>query len=233
MTEQQDPSAVPDRERRGLSFIQPRETLRTIKARNATHTSTVGWLRLALPLLALTLLISLIIWPMIRPDKIKSTIIKNIPDLVIDNLHYTGLDSKNEPYSLSSVKATRPSGLQNIYDLEKPEAEITLASGAWLAVKALQGRFDQGTKQLWLGGNVEIFHNNGYQFTSNEIQVNLNENYAWGEKPVLIQGDFGVIHGQGFRLLDSGHTMIINGPAHASLYLRATPSSDKPAESKQ
>jgi len=233
MTEQDEAPPIADRDNRTLSFIQPRETARVVKARSARHSYAVTWLRRALPLLAMFLLISLILWPIFRPDKIKSIIVKNIPDLVIDNLYFTGLDSKNQPYSLRSAKATRPSGLPNIYDLDKPEGEITLTNGTWVSGKAVLGRYNQDTRQLWLGGDVEIFQDKGYQFTTEETQVNLNENYAWGEKPVLIQGDFGIIRGQGFRLLDSGHVMIIKGPAHATLYLRSTASSDKPAVSKQ
>ena len=219
-----------DPDQQPLSFIQPRETRRVVRARNNRHTTAVGWLRIGLPVLAGVLLVSLILWPMIRPVKIKSAIMKNIPDLVIDNLHFTGLDSKNEPYSMTALKATRPSGEQNIYDLEKPEAEITLANGAWVDGKAHYGRYDQDARKLWLGGDVELFHDKGYHFVSEETQVNLNENYAWGEKPVLIQGDFGIIRGTGFRLLDSGHIMIVTGPATAVLNLRSDPSSDKPRQ---
>ena len=196
-----------DPDQQPLSFIQPRETRRVVRARNNRHTTAVGWLRIGLPVLAGVLLVSLILWPMIRPVKIKSAIMKNIPDLVIDNLHFTGLDSKNEPYSMTALKATRPSGEQNNY-----------------------GRYDQDARKLWLGGDVELFHDKGYHFVSEETQVNLNENYAWGEKPVLIQGDFGIIRGTGFRLLDSGHIMIVTGPATAVLNLRSDPSSDKPRQ---
>jgi len=209
-----------------LSFIQPRDTKRTEKARRPKRVG--NFLRVALPAVALLVLIALIIWPVLRPNTISKTVVANIPDLVVKNLHFTGLDSKNEAYSVSAVKATRPKGLNNIYDLDKPEGELTLTGGAWLAVKSQLGRYDQDTHKLWLGGNVQVFHDQGYQFTSDEAQVDLNENYAWGEKPVLIQGNFGEIRGQGFRLLDSGHVMIVKGPAHAVLSLHSQVSPDKP-----
>jgi lipopolysaccharide export system protein LptC len=209
-----------------LSFIQPRDTKRTLKARRTPRIA--NFLRIAFPAVALLLLLALIVWPVLRPNKIKTAIMKNIPDLVVDNLHYTGLDSKNEPYSIYAVKATRPQGVNNIYDLDKPEGEMTLTSGAWIAVKSLYGRYDQDTRKLWLGGDVQVFHDKGYQFTSDEAQVDLNEDVAWGEKPVLIQGDFGEIRGQGFKLLDGGHTMIVKGPAQAHLTLHGGGDSGKP-----
>jgi lipopolysaccharide export system protein LptC len=213
---------------RHLSFIQPKETRRAIRARGGWHTRLVGQLRLWLPLAAVLMLGLLLLWPVIWPHMTRAALLKNIPDLVIQNLHYTGLDTKNEPYSLDAVKAKRPAGLPNIYDLDKPEGEITLANGVWVDGKADYGRFDQTTRKLWLGGNVQLFQDKGYQFTTDEAQADLNNNFAWGEKPVLIQGDFGEIRGQGFRLLDGGNVMVVNGPAKAILSLRPASASDKP-----
>jgi lipopolysaccharide export system protein LptC len=211
-----------------LNFLRPRETERLKKARGPRR--VVGGLRLVLPLTSLLVLFVLVLWPAIDPNKITRAILKNAPDLVIDNLHFNGLDSKNQPYSIGAAKATRPAGVQNIFDLEKPEGEITLDTGAWISGKAQYGRFDHDKHKLWLGGDVQLFHDKGYQFTSDEAQIDLNENYAWGEKPVLIQGDFGEIRGQGFRLLDNGHTMIITGPASALLNLHSGGGSDKPPQ---
>lgn len=219
-------STEPTEKKPSLSFIKPTETKRSIKARRPPRVA--NFLRIALPGIALVVLIALVVWPVIRPNRLAKTIMKNIPDLVVENLHYTGLDSKNQPYSVSASKATRPKGSANIYDLDKPEGELTLTSGNWLAVKSQIGRYDQDTRKLWLGGNVQVFHDKGYQFTSDEAQVDLNDDFAWGEKPVLIQGGFGEIRGQGFRLLDGGHTMIVKGPATAKLNLHRDDSSDKP-----
>jgi lipopolysaccharide export system protein LptC len=166
---------------------------------------------------------------MMSPEKIAAVAMKNIPDLVIDNLHFTGLDSKNEPYSLIAGRATRPGDLKDIYDFDKPQGEITLTNGAWVSGKADYGRYNQDTRRLWLGGNVQLFQDKGYQFTTDEAQVDLNEDNAWGVGPVLIQGGFGVIRGQGFRLIDSGKVMVVTGPAHASLDLHSNSTSDKPA----
>jgi lipopolysaccharide export system protein LptC len=165
---------------------------------------------------------------MIAPNFTMKDVAKNIPDLVIDNLHYTGADDKNEPYSLRALQATRPSGLHGIYDLTQPEGEITLQSGAWLDSKADYGRYDEIGKKLWLGGNVRIFRDNGYQVTTDEAQVNLDTDDAWGDKPTLIQGGFGTIRGQGFRFLDSGHTIVIQGPAKAVLSLHGGGGSGRP-----
>jgi lipopolysaccharide export system protein LptC len=213
-----------------LGFLRPRDTARAARARGP-HRATAR-LRIILPVTAMILLLGLIVWPALNAKKILTKALKNVPDLVIKDLNYTGLDSKNQPYSIEAAKATRPSGEKNIYDLEQPQGEITLQEGAWVAAKALYGRLDQDTHHLWLGGDVQLFHDKGYQFTTDEVQADLNDRYAWGEKPVLIQGGFGEIRGSGFRLLDSGNVMVVNGPAKALLNLHGGDASDRPATKK-
>jgi lipopolysaccharide export system protein LptC len=229
MNEKSNPTDAAEKDSRPLSFMQARTSQRAARARAPRTTMIVAKLRIALPLLALLLLIVLVVWPLIDPNKLKSAVIKNIPDLVVEDLHFTGLDSKNQPYSMTALRATRPSGLANIYDLDKPKAEITLQNGAWISGMAQYGRYDQETRRLWLGGDVQLFHDKGYQFTTDEAQIDIDESDAWGEKPVLIQGGFGEIRGQGFRALDSGSTFVVKGPAKAILNLHSTPASDKPA----
>lgn len=211
-----------------LDFIRPRETKRILRAREGRMASFVRRLRVWLPLLAGAVLLMLFLWPALLPNFTMMDIAKNVPDLVIDNLHYTGMDNKNQPYSLLAAQATRPAALQGIYDLTKPEGEITLQNGSWMDGKADYGRYDEIGKKLWLGGNVQLFRDNGYEVTTDEAQVNLNSDDAWGDKAVLIQGGFGTIRGVGFRFLDSGHTVIIQGPAKAILSLHPAPASDKP-----
>ena len=215
-----------------LDFIRPRETARIQRAREGRMARFVWRLRIGLPVLAGAVLLLLFLWPSLLPNFRISDIAKNVPDLVIDNLHYTGVDDKNEPYSVQAAQATRPTALHGIYDLVKPEGEITLQNGAWLDGKADNGRYDENAKKLWLGGNVRIFHDKGYQITTDEARINLNTSDAWGEKDVLIQGPFGTLRGVGFRFLDSGKTVIIKGPAKAILSLHGRPASDKPDAEK-
>jgi len=189
----------------------------------------VRQLRLWLPLSALVVLLLLFIWPHILPNFEMMDVAKNIPDLVVDNLHYTGVDGKNLPYSLMAAQATKPSNLKGIYDLIKPEGDITLSDGSWLDCRAAYGRYDEAGKKLWLGGNVQIFRNDGLQVTSDDVQINLNTHDIWSDKNVEIQWDEGNIQGKGFRFLNSGETIVIQGPARAILSLQARENSDKPS----
>ncbi len=194
---------------------------------SARHNRAVGVLRWVLPALAFLGLALLVAWPMVGAQKLKAVIAANIPNLVVENLRLKGLDGKNQPYSLTAARALQVENLKNVIELESPKGDITLAEGAWIAGEALTGRYDQTKKSLWLGGNVHIFHDHGYQFSTNEAHIDLNENTAWGGKPVTIQGPFGEIQGQGFTVTDKGNTIVITGPAKASLQLQGGKPSDK------
>ena len=216
---------------RAPSVFRPRDTRRAV-AQSFVYSRVVGVLRWALPLAVSLGLVALVAWPMIGAEKMKAVVAEAIPNLVVENLHLMGLDAKNQPYSLTAAKALQAANVKNLIDLEKPQGDITLSSGAWLAGKAQYGRFDQSNKQLWLGGDVQLFHDQGFQFTTNEAQVDLSQNLAWGEQPVLIQGAFGEIRGQGFRVLDEGNVIVIKGHAEARLNLQATPASGTPLAAK-
>lgn len=210
-----------------LDFIRPRMTKRIRHARRGRLSGFIRRLRVWLPLLAVGILALLFLWPALLPTFRMEDIAKNIPDLVVDNLNYTGVDSKNQPYSIIAAQATKPSGLDGIYVLTKPEGEITLKNGVWIDSKADDGRYDKAKERLHLTGNVRIFHSRGYQLTTPEIHINLKNSDAWGDKGVLLQGLIGTIEGKGFRFSESGSLVVISGPAKAILRLQSRPVSGK------
>ena len=224
----QDAQDQGDRPASSLGFIKPRDT-RRVAARSGANSRAVGVLRWVLPLMALLILGLLILLPMLRVDKLALTVAQNIPNLVVENLRLTGMDASNQPYSLNAARALKVATVPDMVDLESPSGEMTLNSGAWLSGRAQHGRYDQKKQRLWLGGEVQLFHDEGYQFNTSEAQVNLENNTAWGDQPVLIQGGFGEITGQGFRVLEKGTVIIILGKARALLNLRADEGSDKPS----
>lgn len=219
---------TPAKKENRLSRLHLRDT-KLNSMRGEAYTKLVGLLRWALPFFVFAGLASLIIWPMIRAHKLSSMIVERVPNLMVDKLHLTGIDAQSHPYSLTAKRAFQAGreNSQSLVDLELPEAEISLKDGVWLAGKAAQGRLDQASKKLWLGGEVEFFHDEGYRFLSDEANIDWAQSLAWGEKPVLIQGSFGEIRGQGFRVLDGGKTLIVIGPATARLDLQPSTGSGK------
>jgi len=207
--------------------LLPRDT-RGVRARSARYSHTVGFLRWFLPLSIVVALGALFIWPTIGENAISLTVTDSVPNLMVERLNLNGLDAKNQPYTLTAARALQDTREKNLVHLENPKGELALDQGAWLAAQADQGLLNQQKKKLWLGGHVEIFHDKGYRLSSEGLNVDFDKNLAWGEQPVVIQGNFGVVKGAGFRVLDKGDTLIITGPATAMLRLQSDKGSGKP-----
>jgi lipopolysaccharide export system protein LptC len=218
MSKSHSPLLAADKSGRGFS-LRPKDTARLL-ARSGHHSRRVGLLRWLLPTLAALILALLVLWPIMNNSKIVQTAAATIPNLVIDNLHFTGVDKDNQPYSVVARLATQVPNAKGVIDLDQPQAEVTLQDGAWLSGKARQGRFDQQGNRLWLGGDVEFFHDGGYQVQTDEAQFDIKNNLAWGEKPVLIHGGFGTIQGDAFHMLDRGKVVVITGHARAVLNMQ-------------
>jgi len=157
---------------------------------------------------------------LVTSDKILTKVLKEVPDIVIENLNLTDSDSKKSALLNLGRQATRPNGTQNIFDLERPQAKSPCRKvPGWLPNPFTAAMTRIKTCCGW--GDVQIFHDKGFQFTTDELQADMNDHTAWGEKPVLIQGGFGEIRGKGFRLLDGGKVIVVNGPGTALLNLHA------------
>ncbi|MFA6279369.1 MAG: LPS export ABC transporter periplasmic protein LptC [Bdellovibrionales bacterium] len=222
------PPAEPSEEKRDtLATLRPRDTSRA-KADSQGYSRFVGLLRWVLPVTVLLGIVLLLLWPMWNSNIVSLTVVDNVPNLMVEKLNLNGLDAKSHPYTLTADRALQAATSKNLIDLEGPKGELALDNGAWLDGRADRGCLDQNTKQLWLGGNVEFFHDKGYRFSSSEMNVDMPKGLAWGTQPVVINGNFGVIRGAGFRALDSGRTIVVTGPATATLDLQERPRSDKP-----
>ena len=209
-----------------LGSLRPRDTAQA-RAHSARYSRIVDYLRWVLPVLVVLGLGALIAWPMWESGHVSAVMVDSVPNLMIEKLNLTGTDERNQAYSLTADRALQAANTRNLVDLEKPRGELSLQSGAWVAGQADRGRVDQATKKLWLGGNVELFHDEGYRFFSQEMNVDLPKSTAWGDQPVVIQSTFGTIEGAGFRLLSGGQTVIVTGPARAKLDLQRLSRSGK------
>lgn len=214
-----------------LGNIRLRDT-QAAAAQSAAYSRNVSRLRWVLPGIALLAVLTLIIWPYWQAHQISVTMVDSVPNLMIENLNLTGLDTKNQPYAVTATRALQAQNNKDIIGLENPVGKITLEDGAIVKGKALKGRLTESQKKLWLGGDVVLTHNEGYRFLSEEMYLDMIKSTAWGNQPVVIEGNFGQASGQGFTLHKAGEKMIIKGPAKARIRmdqgLHPSAKADKP-----
>jgi lipopolysaccharide export system protein LptC len=212
--------------RRRLAGLGPRHGGATIRV-NARYTVFVALMRYALPLVALALFILVVVWPMLTgtEEGFRLTFATADQDesgaLMMTNARYVGVDNKDQSYTVTAELATQPAPDSNIIVLDRPQADIRLADGGWLALSAKHGVYYRDKDILDLEGEVNGFSDLGYEFRTESARIDLVKGEASGKQPVEGQGPLGVLAAQGFRVLGEGATFHFNGPVKLVVFTGA------------
>lgn len=180
----------------------------------------VTLLRVTLPLAALLLAALVIVWPKLQNHERSgfklapsSTDSKEVEQLTMVKPRFVGLDSKQQPYTVTAFSATQDHPGADIIRLDHPQADITLDGGAWATVTALSGNYAQKDQILDLKGDINVFHDSGYEFHTEQAELDLAHNTIDGNVPVTGHGPGGTIDAVGFTIIDRGQTVLFHGPA--------------------
>lgn len=177
----------------------------------------VGLMKYLLPALATGLLLLVVVWPQLRLDgsrfrvKVSDIALDRADSLTMLNARFEGVDSKNQPYTLTADQATQLGESQGLIRLDLPKGDIALADGAWLALDAREGHYDREAEVLDLVGGVTLVHDRGFEIQTQSAKLNLKAGIAEGFDPVHGQGPAGTLDAEGFRVIDRGDTIIFTG----------------------
>lgn len=191
----------------------------------------VSTMKYLLPGLAFAMLVLVAVWPRLGPeeDSFRIDIAAVGPaggaKPQVLNPRLQGTDSEKRPFQITADLGSRSktdTGSE-VYDLTNPKADIVLSDGSWIALNADDGLFDSDSSILFLTGNVNLFHDEGYEFQTTAARVNLETSTASGDQPIDGQGPFGILNANGFRVLDSGERILFIGPAKMTIFEGAPP----------
>ena len=191
---------------------------------SARYSRFVGWMKLMLPLGATALVIIVVTWPYFsgREDGIPlsfASIGLGLDEKVfMTNARYMGSDDKDQPYTLTAEVMVEEEGAVDAIRLTKPQADIMLNNGSWLALTADSGVLIRENEQLTLEGKVNFFSDAGYEFRTKRAEINLATKRAHGEEPIEGQGPFGTLNADSFRLENQGKTMFFEGHVRMTVY---------------
>jgi lipopolysaccharide export system protein LptC len=200
----------------GPSFMSARRVVR----KSRFHDFFVTVLKLGLPLGALGLIIALFLWPELpkgTDEQAPPPLPTETPESTMGAPRYTGIDQQNRPYSITADSAEQPAGMSGVLDLLHPQGDLTLTDGTWLSLTSTTARYDQTQSKLRLDGDVELLHDKGYAFRSQEVQMDMKRDVTWSDQPVSVTGPDGSVNGQGFRMMDNGRVIIFTGRSKAVL----------------
>jgi lipopolysaccharide export system protein LptC len=180
----------------------------------------VTWLKRLLPVVALALLSTIVLWPEFRRQTDEARIaIRHLRGIEgnarLANVRYQSVDGNGRPFTVTSISAVQ-AGPQRV-NLTAPRGDVSLQNGAWLLVQARQGVYLQHAGQLDLSGDVTLYRDDGTTLRTASASVDLKQGAAAGSEPVYSEGPFGTLDATGFTLVDKGGTVQFAGPARMIL----------------
>ncbi len=178
----------------------------------SSYTYFVRVTKFLLPLTALSLIIAVVLWPRLNPApqiEAAPAIQQQISTMI--SPRFVSTDADGRPYSIIAAEAEEQRGVNDVIDLVRPEGEVTMADGQWVALISDFGVYDQPAGTLRLDGRVNLFRDDGIQFITEQAFVDIESGAAWGDLPVIVSGPFGVVRGQGFRYADESGQIVFTG----------------------
>jgi len=143
---------------------------------------------------------------------------KTTADVVASDVKYDDRDAKGRLFSITADSASPIKGDDRHISLKKPLADMTMSSGAYVALAANESILDREAGLLSLSGDVTLFHDTGLSFQTDSAIVDLMAKTAEGNDVVEGQDGDGELVSQGFRVRDDGDTIEFTGKAYMKIY---------------
>ena len=191
------------------------------RARMARRRRFVTWTKRLLPLAAMLLLATVVLWPEIS-RQLNSSRLKGRHGLngefqagKLVNLRYRGVDGTGRPYTITADQA-RQEGPERI-NLVNPKGDLSSLNGSWTLVQSKAGVYIQHAGLLDLSGDVTIFRDNGVTLRTPSAATDLKTGAAAGNEVTHAEGPFGTLDAQGFALVDKGAVIQFQGQSRLLL----------------
>jgi len=182
----------------------------------------VGVLKFLLPAIATVLVMLVALWPQIRDRTGEfhlsfATLGSQEAETVqMINPRFLGVDELDRHYTITAGRATqRDDGHIN---LENPKGDMALEDGTWIVLSANTGIYHKEQQVLNLAGGVNLYHDSGHEFHTEQASIDLQQSTAKGDTITIGQGPVGYIQSEGFQILDQGDRVLFIGKTQLVLY---------------
>jgi lipopolysaccharide export system protein LptC len=142
-------------------------------------------------------------------------------NIELEKARYEGVDAEGRSYTLSAESASRAVDDPNTVLLDKPQADVTLANGQWIAAHATKGTYNTEASVISLSGGVNIFHDSGYEMITPAVDINLKTQEAETKGTVSLRGPEGKLTAVSMKIEQGGNMIIFTGPAKALINIKS------------
>ena len=149
------------------------------------YSARVRTLRIAMPLAALLLIVSIFAWPFVENmSRLKfEGVNKNADQLTIVKPHYAAKDSNKNPFEITADRAIQKTAQPDIVHLENPEANIAMDNHQ-LVITATSGVYNKKGGNLALRGAVNLKRDDGVDIKASDTDMDLGTGSATSVLPV-------------------------------------------------
>ncbi len=200
----------------GSAPARPRRRTRSRRV-GASYSRFVGLMKLILPVIAGVLVLLVVAWPQLEDESggfrlgPSNISIESAGGQTLVDARYTGTDRRDNPFTITAKALEQSDKDDDTVELRGPTADVFLDAGSWVAVSAPIGRYRKEPRILELSGGVDLFHDDGYEFHSEVVVIDLADGIASSDSPVRGHGPFGQLRSSGFRILDGGERIQFHG----------------------
>lgn len=183
----------------------------------------VSLAKIALPLIALALVMVLVAWPQTQDqDSTFRVSLAALPegeagDTGMTRARFVGTDGKDQPFVITAERAIPNAINPERITLETLQADLTLNSGAWVSMLSVTGLYDRTQQSLTLRDGVDLFADNGFALHTASARIDLAEGTAQGSEPVRAQGPMGALNADSFRMEREGRRLFFKGNVQMTL----------------
>jgi lipopolysaccharide export system protein LptC len=175
-----------------------------------THTRVVGWLKVALPLMALAILSTLfLVARRIDPEDALPYAEVDVADLAREPRMtaptYAGTTSDGAALTLSATEA-RPAAEGAPAMAAGLRLDLATPDGARTELLAATAAMDAGTREVILSGGVTVSTATGYRLQTAEIAARLDRTGLESRAPVTAKGPAGEIRAERMELGQDSRT---------------------------
>jgi len=198
-----------------------------------SYSSIVRTLRIAVPAVAIFLLVLFFLWPTLGrihlPKFDKAQISGDRTELV--NPRYESKDDKGQRFLLTAERAIQVRATPDVVTLVAPTATMEKNdNSAGPQVTARNGIYENKSQHLQLSDDVMLITPQGDHFITSAADVDMKDKIVRSDQPVTGNGPRLDLTGRGFVFNDKEGLLTVAGPAKLVLHETTASTSPVPAE---
>lgn len=174
--------------RAGLDTADIASRRRRAALPGSAYDKFVALVKIVLPLAALALLLTIVIWPLTSGQEFSFLLSKDRVATSRERLRmaravYRGTDSKGQPFVITATSAVQRTSDEPVVELRGLTAKLQMEDGP-ATVVADMGRYDLETDRLDIVGPVRLDSEAGYDLVTRDVTVDLTTRTAESGGPV-------------------------------------------------